>query len=106
MRRKILDQYGINCLTLTVVEWIDVFTRKDYRDIIIESLKYCIENEGLVVHAYVIMSNHVHLIVRAEYARAGRVSDAPDYLYISARNYTYDKNVLLEITPYAGIVFD
>jgi hypothetical protein len=28
-------------LTLTVVNWIDVFTRKNHRDAIIESLKYC-----------------------------------------------------------------
>ena len=38
--------------------------------------------------------------------RAGWVSEAPDYLYSSARNYTDDENVVLKITPYAGIVFD
>jgi putative transposase len=55
-------------LTLTVVDWVDVFTRKDYKLIITESLNYCIENKGLEVFAWVIMSNHVHLMVRA---RAG-----------------------------------
>jgi putative transposase len=28
-------------LTMTVVNWIDVFTRKNHCDAIIESLKYC-----------------------------------------------------------------
>lgn len=28
-------------LTFTVVGWIDVFTRKNYCDIIIDSLEYC-----------------------------------------------------------------
>ena len=42
-RYKILDQKGLNYLTITTVGWIDVFTRQRYRDIIIESLKYCQE---------------------------------------------------------------
>ncbi len=49
-------------LTLTVVGWVDVFTRKNHRDAIIESLKYCQQSKGLVVFAYCIMSNHIHII--------------------------------------------
>lgn len=55
-RYKILDQHGLNFLTLTVVDWVDVFIRKRYKDIIIESLQYCQKEKGLVVCAYVIMS--------------------------------------------------
>jgi putative transposase len=62
---KILDQHGLNFVTLTVVDWMDVFIRKSYRDIIIESLRYCQREKGLVVCAYVIMSSHVHLIIEA-----------------------------------------
>jgi putative transposase len=50
-------------LTMTVVNWIDVFSRKNHRDILVNSLKYCQEKKGLYVFAYVIMTNHVHLIV-------------------------------------------
>ncbi|MBK9192922.1 MAG: transposase [Crocinitomicaceae bacterium] len=53
-------------LTLTVVGWADVFTRPVYKDAIINSLKYCIENKGLNVFAYVIMTNHIHLLVNTE----------------------------------------
>lgn len=49
-------------LTFQIVDWIDVFTRKIYKDIIIDSFKYSIKNKGLQVFAYVIMSNHIHLI--------------------------------------------
>lgn len=49
-------------LTLTVVGWADVFTRKNHRDALIDSLKYCQNEKGLIIFAYVIMSNHVHLI--------------------------------------------
>ena len=55
MRRKILDQYGINYLTLTIVDWADVFTRKECRDIGIESLRHCQEP-----HSY-IQKTHIKL---------------------------------------------
>ena len=56
------DQAGCYFVTFTVIHWIDIFTRKEYRDLIVESLNYCIANKGLQVYAWVIMSNHIHLI--------------------------------------------
>jgi len=50
-------------VTLTIVSWIDVFTRDHYRQAIIESLKYCQSKKGLLVYAYCIMTNHIHLII-------------------------------------------
>ena len=50
-------------LTLTIVGWIDVFTRKNHRDAIIESIKYCQKEKGLNVFAYCVMSNHLHMMV-------------------------------------------
>jgi len=49
-------------LTLTAEKWIDVFTRKNHRDAVINSIKYCQKEKGLIIFAYVIMSNHIHLI--------------------------------------------
>ena len=48
--------------TITVVGWIDVFTRKEYVYELMKNIKYCQENKGLELYAYVIMSNHIHLI--------------------------------------------
>src|SRR5476651_1185991 len=59
----IRDQQAVHYMTFTVVGWIDVFSRRVYKDMLIESLKYCQQNKGLNLHAYVIMSNHVHLVV-------------------------------------------
>ncbi len=53
-------------MTITVIDWVDLFTRQEFRDILIESLKYCIENRGLSLHAYCIMSNHIHLIASSQ----------------------------------------
>src|SRR6202789_100387 len=69
MERKgyvIHDQQAIYYLTFTVSGWIDIFTRQSYRDIMIESFKYCQREKGLHLHAYVIMSNHVHLIASVD----------------------------------------
>jgi len=60
------DQNLTYFITLTVIEWIDVFTKPQYSQVIINSLKYCQENKGLVLYEYVIMTNHLHLIVRAQ----------------------------------------
>ncbi len=49
-------------LTITVEGWVDVFTRDIYRNIIIDSLRFCIYKKGLNVYAYVVMSNHIHMI--------------------------------------------
>ena len=49
-------------LRLSVTAWVDVFTRQNHRDAIIESLRYCICNKGLNVYAYCLMSNHLHLL--------------------------------------------
>jgi len=50
-------------VTLTVVSWIDVFTRDVYRQAFIDSLKYCQRHKGLIVYAYCIMTNHIHMII-------------------------------------------
>jgi len=59
-------------ITPTVVDWIDIFTRQTYRDIVVECLEYFIKNKGMILYGYVIMSNHIHLIVQSE---DGKLSD-------------------------------
>ena len=53
-------------VTFAVVGWVDVFSRECYKEIFVNSLKYCQENKGLKLHAWVIMTNHVHLIVSSD----------------------------------------
>jgi putative transposase len=62
---KIRNQAEVHFLTFTVVEWIDVFTRKQYRQILLDSIKYCQQAKGLKIYAWCLMSNHLHLIASA-----------------------------------------
>jgi REP element-mobilizing transposase RayT len=62
---KIRDQTLPHFITATVVDWVDVFTRKNYRDIVIECMDYCTTNKAMVLYGYVIMSNHIHMIVQS-----------------------------------------
>ena len=62
---KISEQDELHFVTFQIVKWIDVFTRPVYRDIVIDSLRFCQQNKGLEIYAFVIMSNHVHLLIRS-----------------------------------------
>jgi putative transposase len=63
---QIRDQYAIHFLTFAVVEWLDVFTRKEYIDIVLDSLRHCQKEKGLKIHAWCIMTNHVHMIASSD----------------------------------------
>ena len=69
---QIDDQYTTYFITSTIVNWVDIFSRKVYRDIMVDSLNYCIKEKQLSVYAYVIMTNHIHLMVRS---KSGKLSD-------------------------------
>ncbi len=63
---KISDQRKAYFLTMTVVGWIDVFTRKSHKLTIIESLQYCQNEKGLTIFGYCLMPSHLHLLARAD----------------------------------------
>jgi REP element-mobilizing transposase RayT len=62
---KIWDQTLPHFVTETVVDWVDVFTRKSYRDLVVACLDFCIRKKVMVLYGYVIMSNHLHMVVRS-----------------------------------------
>lgn len=63
---KVRNPYALYFITCTVVDWVDLFTRPDYKDILINSWKHCQQEKGLNVHAYVIMTNHFHAIMSSD----------------------------------------
>jgi len=52
-------------VTCTVLHWIPIFTRPESVQILLDSLKHLQENDDLKVHAYVILENHLHIVVQS-----------------------------------------
>ncbi len=61
---KFHNPEGVYFISFAVVEWLDVFTRNEYKQIVIDSIYYCQKEKGMEVFAWCIMTNHVHLIFR------------------------------------------
>jgi REP element-mobilizing transposase RayT len=49
--------------TCTIMGWLAVFNAPPYFQIIIDSLNYCRQHKGILLNGYVIMPNHLHLIL-------------------------------------------
>lgn len=64
---------GLFFVTLTVVGWVDIFSRKTYGHILIKNLKYYQLNKGLEIYAYVIMTNHIHIIARQQQGQLNKI---------------------------------
>jgi putative transposase len=69
---RVYDQNEVYFVTFTVHQWVDVFTRKEYIKILLDSLRYCQKHKGLRIFAWVIMTNHCHLIISS---KDGKLSD-------------------------------
>lgn len=50
-------------ITITVIDWVDIFTRPKYKHIILDSQAYCQQKKGLKIYVWVLMSNHLHMLV-------------------------------------------
>jgi putative transposase len=62
---KFLNKEGLYFVSFATVNWVDVFVRPLYTDIIVESLTYCINNLGMQLYCWCIMPSHIHLIFAA-----------------------------------------
>lgn len=56
---------GAYFVSFAVVNWLDVFTRKEYIEIILDSLRYCQKEKGMEIYAWCIMTNHIHLVFKS-----------------------------------------
>lgn len=63
---KIRNQHAIHFITTTVIDWVEVFNLPACAQIVIDSLNYCVAHKGLRIHAWCLMSNHIHLIVSTQ----------------------------------------
>lgn len=62
-RYQFTESKGPYFITLTIVEWLPLFVSRNYFEIISDSLTFYSEKGGFQVLAYVILENHLHLIL-------------------------------------------
>jgi len=60
---KFRDQDELYFISFAVVNWIDLFIRNEYRQIMLDSWKHCQSNKGLEIYGWCIMTSHVHMII-------------------------------------------
>ncbi len=65
-RYKIYNNQQPHFLTMTVVDWIPLFTNYEIVSLLFESLRFVQKERQVILYAYVIMENHLHLIASAE----------------------------------------
>ena len=53
-------------LTLTTVNWLPLFSNPTAANFVFDSLRYLQSNNQLIIFAYVLMENHLHLIASGE----------------------------------------
>ena len=106
------DQGAVYFLTFTVHQWADVFTRSIYIDEVLMNLRYCQEHKGLEIFAWVVMTNHIHLIVRAKNENLSDVirdfkkfTSKSIYRLIENNPKESRKNWLLKVLNYEGKIW-
>ena len=67
---RISEQNELHYVTVLIVRRVDIFKRQIYRDIVIESLRFFQQHKALDIYASVIMSNHIHLLLRSPLANS------------------------------------
>ena len=60
---KFRDQDKLYFISYSLVYWIDLFIRSEYRTILLDSWKYCMKEKGLDIYSWVIMTSHAHMII-------------------------------------------
>lgn len=55
-------QKSCSYLTFNTVDWVDVFIRPVYKQVITDALNYFIREKGLIVYSWCLMSNHLHMV--------------------------------------------
>lgn len=85
---KFHDKSGLYFVSFATINWIDVFTRQVYFNVLAESVTYCRKEKGMELYCYCFMPSHVHFIFRS-------AKDQPSELLRDFKRYTSKK--LIEV---------
>ncbi len=62
---KFHNKSGLYFVSFATVNWIDVFTRQIYFDVLSNSIDHCRKEKSMELYGYCFMPSHVHLIFRS-----------------------------------------
>jgi putative transposase len=62
-RFRLVDGVYVYFVTFTIIDWLPVFNNPESTQILLDSMNFCIKEKGFQINAYVIMPNHMHIIV-------------------------------------------
>ena len=60
---KFGDSDKLYFISYAVVNWIDVFIRDEYKEILLESWRFCQKEKDLEIYGWCVMTSHVHMII-------------------------------------------
>ncbi|MBK7885352.1 MAG: transposase [Chitinophagaceae bacterium] len=60
---KFTDNDKLYFVSFAVINWIDLFIRNEYKEVVVKSLEYCQREKGLELYGWCIMTSHVHLLI-------------------------------------------
>lgn len=62
-RYPFLEGVFVYFVTFSIKDWLPIFISPEPINIIIDSLNFCVKEKNLRINGYVLMPNHLHLIV-------------------------------------------
>lgn len=83
------EQQHIAFFTATILEWKRLLKPDKYKDIILSSLRFLVENKRVKVYGFVIMPNHLHLLWKME-EQHKREDVQRDFLKYTAQQIKFD----------------
>ena len=101
-RYKIYDENNPCFVTCTVLNWIPLFTRQQTQKIILDALEYRQRENGWRILAYVILENHLHMIVQSPHLKR----ELPRFKSYTARqliDYLQDVNASRLLQQFASL---
>jgi putative transposase len=84
--------YHPQFFTATILEWKHLLRENKYKNIIINSLRFLVDNKRVQVYSFVIMPNHLHLIWQMQPGHE-RQNVQRDFLKFTAQQIRFDMQI-------------
>jgi putative transposase len=84
-----METHYIQFFTATILWWKPLLQEDRYKDIVLQSMKFLVDDNRARIHGFVIMPNHLHIIWRINKERA-RADVQRDFLKYTAQQIKFD----------------